>query len=279
MPKRSERRSVAAPPEGVSAPADGTVRPGPSRLRRALRLSLGLSFLILLTGFVAFGARHLATTSDRFAFEQLVVSGSTRFSQAELCKLLGVQVGDNLFALDLASAERRLAEHPWIASVKLRRKLPSTLELELSEYRAKALAQLGDELYLVTEDGHPIVPYELDERGDYPIVSGVTVEEIGVDRKRALERIAKGVAILTLYEGSSLADNYEAQQVHQDADGSVELVVGELGVTLALGKGPVEQKLLMAARVLGKVRGKGELPSVVFLDNEAHPERVVVRLR
>jgi cell division protein FtsQ len=57
------------------------------------------------------------------------------------------------------------------------------------------------------------------------------------------------------------------------------LVVGELGVSLVVGKGPVEQKLLMAARVLGKVRAKGELPKVVFLDNEAHPERVVVRLR
>jgi cell division protein FtsQ len=242
-------------------------------------LLFGTLFLVLLTAAVAFGARHLATTSDRFAFEHLVVSGSTRFSEPELCKLMGVEPGTNLFALELPLAEQRLAEHPWVATVRLRRKLPSTLELELVEYRAKALGLLGDQLYLVTEDGHPIVTYGLDERGDYPIVSGVSLNELSIDRARAVDRLAAGIEVLELYQRSSLAQSYQAQQVHLDADGSIQLVVGELGVSLVFGKGPVEQKLLMAARVLGKVRAKGELPKVVFLDNEAHPERVVVRLR
>jgi cell division protein FtsQ len=236
-------------------------------------------FLVALTTAVALGARHLATTSDRFALEHLVVTGSTRFSEAQLCKLLGVQPGDNLFAVDLVPAERRLAEHPWIETVALRRKLPATLELDLVEYRAKALALLGDQLYLVTDRGHPIVPFDLDERGDYAIVSGVGLDELTIDRARALERIAQGVDILELYQRSSLAQTYDAQQVHLGSDGSIELVIGELGVSLMFGKGPLEQKLLMAARVLGKVRAQGELPKVVFLDNEAHPERVVVRLR
>jgi cell division protein FtsQ len=196
-----------------------------------------------------------------------------------LCKLLGVQPGDNLFAVDLVPAERRLAEHPWIETVALLRKLPATLELDLVEYRAKALALLGDQLYLVTDRGHPIVPFDLDERGDYAIVSGVGLDELTIDRARALERIAQGVDILELYQRSSLAQTYDAQQVHLGSDGSIELVIGELGVSLMFGKGPLEQKLLMAARVLGKVRAQGELPKVVFLDNEAHPERVVVRLR
>jgi hypothetical protein len=35
----------------------------------------------------------------------------------------------------------------------------------------------------------------------------------------------------------------------------------------------------MAERVFAKASGKGGLPGIVFLDNEAHPERVVVRMR
>jgi hypothetical protein len=87
------------------------------------------------------------------------------------------------------------------------------------------------------------------------------------------------VAILGDVVGSRDVRDRALLQERLDADGSIQLVVGELGVSLVFGKGPVEQKLLMAARVLGKVRAKGELPKVVFLDNEAHPERVVVRLR
>jgi hypothetical protein len=35
----------------------------------------------------------------------------------------------------------------------------------------------------------------------------------------------------------------------------------------------------MAERVLGKLGQKGQVPGIVFADNEAHPERVVVRMR
>lgn len=270
--------SVTAPSEAAPPARDPKASRRP-RLARAIRVGFGVIFLVGLTTAVAFGARHLATTSDRFALEQLVVSGSTRFSEPELCKLMALELGDNLFAVDLPGAERRLAEHPWIESVRLHRKLPSTLEIELVEYRAKALALLGDQLYLVTELGHPIVPFDLNERGDFPVVSGVTLEELTVDRQRALERIASGIALLELYQRSSLAQNYDAQEVHLGSDGAISLVIGERGTSLMLGRGPIEQKLLMAARVLGKVRAGGELPKVVFLDNEAHPERVVVRLR
>ena len=62
-------------------------------------------------------------------------------------------------------------------------------------------------------------------------------------------------------------------------DGTTTLVVGSSGITFHLGKGPVRQKLLMAARVLARVRARQQTPTIVFLDNEAHPERVVVRLR
>jgi hypothetical protein len=35
----------------------------------------------------------------------------------------------------------------------------------------------------------------------------------------------------------------------------------------------------MAERVIAELAAKGRTPGLVFLDNEAHPERVVVRMR
>jgi hypothetical protein len=36
---------------------------------------------------------------------------------------------------------------------------------------------------------------------------------------------------------------------------------------------------LMGEQVVGEMRRKGRSPGIVFLDNQAHPERVVVRMR
>ena len=48
---------------------------------------------------------------------------------------------------------------------------------------------------------------------------------------------------------------------------------------LHLGAGPFRQKLMMAARIMAKLQATGELPGIIFLDNQARPERVVVRMR
>ena len=39
------------------------------------------------------------------------------------------------------------------------------------------------------------------------------------------------------------------------------------------------RKLSMAETVLSELRRKGKAPGIVFLDNQAHPERVVVRMK
>ena len=56
-------------------------------------------------------------------------------------------------------------------------------------------------------------------------------------------------------------------------------MVGTRGVSLHLGQGPWPKKLLMVAEVLRQFERQKELPGVVFLDNELHPERDVVRMR
>ncbi len=277
-------RSVGEPQggDGIFSQTESNLpsapRPSSEWLWLGLKALIGLLLIASAAGLVAFGARHFATTSDRFAIHELQAEGNRRFTAEALAQLGGVKRGDNLFATDELRVQRALLEDPWIASAKVTRKLPSTLVFEVEEYSARALAAIGEKLYLVTRDGHPIDvagPNEL----DFPVVTGVTVEEIAADRLRAKRRIAHAVGILQRYEQMPMAASYAPQELHLSDDDAVTLVVGRSGVSLQLGTGNVRQRLQMAARILSRVRSRGEVPSVVFLDNEAHPERVVVRLR
>jgi hypothetical protein len=67
--------------------------------------------------------------------------------------------------------------------------------------------------------------------------------------------------------------------VHLADDGRVTLIVGARGLHLELGRDNFRKKLQMAGRVLAELGAKGGQPEVIFLDNETHSERVVVRLR
>jgi cell division protein FtsQ len=72
---------------------------------------------------------------------------------------------------------------------------------------------------------------------------------------------------------------HAAQEIHVADGGAITLIVGKEGVVIQLGTGGFRQRLLMAERVVEESRRSGRLPGIVFADNEAHPERVVVRMR
>jgi len=66
--------------------------------------------------------------------------------------------------------------------------------------------------------------------------------------------------------------------VHLTPGGEVVLMVGQKGIALHLGVGPWDKKFAMAERIFAKLQAQRSTPSLVFLDNRAHPERVVVRV-
>lgn len=277
-PKR--RRMVVEAPEELPPDETREATAGRGGLLSSMAKLLLLVALLLgaVSGF-AYAANRFFVTTARFGIEQVRVEGSRRFGDGQVLALAGIARGDNLFALDLEQAERALTSNPWIHAARLTRRIPDTLEIQVEEHSAAALAAIDSALYLVTQDGTPIKPVEEGDVLDYPVVTGISAEALRQDRTRALERIAAGVAIASRYDRLSLAKAYAAQEIHMADDGSVSLVVGERGITFHLGKGPFRQKMLMAARVMGKLRARQQTPSIIFLDNQAHPERVVVRMR
>jgi cell division protein FtsQ len=262
-----------------SQPEVPAVRGGLALLWFALKLASGLAVVIGAALAVAWSAHHYALTSPRFAIRTVDLVGAKRISLEQLKADAGVAVGLNIFALDSDVAERKLLENPWISEVKITRRLPSTLRVELTEREASAVVALGEHLYLVTHEGVPFKEISAGDPFDMPLITGASPENLQRDRKREIERIQVGLEVLHQFERLPLSRVYPAEEVHLADAGDVTLTCGKDGVTLALGTGPWRKKLLMAEEVVGELRKKGRTPGIVFLDNQAHPERVVVRMR
>jgi cell division protein FtsQ len=228
---------------------------------------------------VAWSAHHYALSSPRFAIRSVDLVGSKRLTREQLQTDSGIALGANIFALDTDAAERKLLDNPWISEVKLTRRLPSTLRLELTEREAAAVVALGERLYLVTREGVPFKEVQPGDPYDLPLITGASPENLARDRKREIERIQTGLEVLRQFERVALSRVYPAEEVHLADAGDVTLTAGKDGVALELGTGPWRKKLLMADEVVGELRKKGRVPGIVFLDNQAHPERVVVRMR
>lgn len=244
-----------------------------------VKLAVGVAIVVGAAGSVAWGAHRYALSSPRFSIKKLEVSGIKRRTDDQILRLGNVKLGDNVFAVDTNQVEQKLLTDPWIKQVKVTRVLPATLRIELEEREVGALASIGDQLYLITRAGEPFKPVEEGDPFDLPIVTGIDTDQIARDRERAIERFTIALEILRHWERIPASRVYPAQEIHLGAGGDAVLSVGKAGVTLHLGHGPWRKKLLMAERVLGQLEKKGKTPAIVFADNQAHPERVVVRLR
>jgi cell division protein FtsQ len=168
----------------VKAPAEknfrrARVRPGPRKSSGSLLrfVSWRLARYAIAMLFVAYGgykATSLVLHASALQVRRIAVHGNVRISSGEVQAIVDGLRGSSILTADLVGYRRRLMESPWIADVALRRVLPSTVEIFVSERRPIGLCRLGSALYLIDGGGTLI-----DEFGpeyaefDLPIIDGL----------------------------------------------------------------------------------------------------------
>ena len=138
---------------------------------RVVRASL-VAAVLLLAGYRAF---NLAYKSSLFRVNLVRVHGNVRISSGEVQAIVRDLRGAHILTADLAESRDRLLSSPWLAEAALRRVLPSTIDVYVSERSPFGLCRQGSQLYLVARDGVLI-----DEFGpkysafeDLPIIDGL----------------------------------------------------------------------------------------------------------
>jgi cell division septal protein FtsQ len=165
----------------VKAPAEKGFRrargkPGRRRgLRARLTWRTVRSVLTLtLVGYAGYRAFDLVLNASTLHVGRIHVQGNVRLSNGEVQALVRELQGANILTANLSHHRRVLLRSPWVADVALRRVLPSTIEVYVSERRPFGLCRLGSQLFLI--DRHGTV---LDEFGpqyaefDLPIIDGL----------------------------------------------------------------------------------------------------------
>lgn len=292
--QKASNRPVSAPPDPLpsndhdSPPppaATTTVRPPPAaraaarKLPKALSLLVGVVIVLAASIGVAWGARRYIMTSPRFSIRTVLVDGNHRMAAEDIAGAGGVTVGRNIFELDLANAGTGITNQPWIEKAVVTRSLPGTVKITVVEREAWAITAIGGDLYLVTRDGDPFKRVEGSDPIDLPVVTGITPEKVASDRPGVVAALRRALDVVDDMERAGISKRYPIQEVHLERDGTLVLTIGKDAIALYLGQTRFREKIEQAERVLTELSRRKANPSVIFLDNEAHPERVVVRMR
>jgi cell division protein FtsQ len=273
------RRAPADPASAFPAAETSPVRGVLGWLALGSKVVLGTALVLSVSGALAFGLHRYARTTPRFAIVEISVEGTRRLFREDILAAAGILPGQNIFVLDVQQAERRLLKSPWIKHARVTRHLPNRVSVEVREQDPVALTVLAGRTLLVSGDGEPFKALDAGDPHDLPLVTGLSMDELTRDRRAELGRLREALALLRDFEELPLARAEPAEEVHLTDDGMAVLTIGGGAMELHLGAAPWKPRLLEAMQVIRSAGAQGGRPAAVFVDNQAHPERAVVRLR
>ncbi|BBI34670.1 cell division protein FtsQ/DivIB [Cohnella abietis] len=137
--------------------------PKTRREKKWLRILIALLIIVLIVLFFR---------SPLAKFSEIQVTGMVYLTKEEVTKALGVAPGDSFFVPGTGKLKKRVSSLKPIESVKITKKFPSVLRVEVKEYPqvavqlaadGKVLAILSNGLSLTIPEGHLL---------DKPILSG-----------------------------------------------------------------------------------------------------------
>ncbi|MBE6788945.1 MAG: FtsQ-type POTRA domain-containing protein [Ruminococcaceae bacterium] len=151
----------------------------PKRKRRRRRSSAARITLVI-TVLLAVAVGAVLSLTVFFKIKSIDVYGETRYSSKEIIKAGNIALESNLIRLDSAHIANRIeTQLPYIEEVKVKKHLPTTVELNVSPATVAGYISLKNEFIIVSTEGK--VLEKLNEKpADTAEIVGVDVDEIKV---------------------------------------------------------------------------------------------------
>jgi len=216
-------------------------------------------------------ARQLVLESPYFSVREIQVRGGEKFGGNEIVTMAGLKHGMNMWRIEPATIEKKVAKHPWVRRVLVRREFPRRVVIEIEERTPKAIVAMG-KLYYVDSDGVVFKEVGVGESVQFPLLTGLRPDELGNRDPAVRRKIQDAVRLSDLMA----KDSHTISEVHFEAADRVILYTTAYPLALHMGWGDWEGKVQRVDRVLKLWKGHEE--RLVTLD-ASFGDQVVARVR
>jgi cell division septal protein FtsQ len=150
--------------------------------------------------------------NSHFELKHLDIASDGRLSASQLREYAAIDPGVNLFALDFDAIRRRLSSVPLVESVDIRRELPDTLRIQVTERVAIAQLRWTKRGLPFLIDRHGIVMPATRSGQSLPIIDGAKFENLRPGAKVDASGVRQCLDILTAADELRLG-----AQIHLDS--------------------------------------------------------------
>ena len=233
----------------------------------------GCLVVAALAGLIGYEAYSLIARTSFFRLERIEVGPLNRLTREQILSQAGVNVGDDLLRLRLGRMGEQLAKNPWVEKVSIRRYLPHTLVIGVTEQQPVAVVSMGY-LYYLNAKGEIFKPLTEGDRLDFPLLTGITEDDLARDPAGSKEAIQSMLELIALLKSGSVFKLDDVSEVHYDRGYGFTLFTVQRGIPIKLGRGSFGEKLDRLARIYGTLHDR--MTSLEYIDLD-YNDRIVVK--
>jgi len=168
-----------------------------------VRLIKTLIFYLAI-GFLGWNFFTFIFSSNFCNIEEVIIKGNDCLCEDEIFYKSGIQLGENIFKLDLKKSTDSLMQEPRIKEAEIKRVIPNKIIISLTERKAAVIVHIGEEHFSSTKEGIVLSKIDrLEEEFGLPLILGLEINEIKIGEiiekpefRTALESINSAEVIL-----------------------------------------------------------------------------------
>lgn len=197
--------------------------------RNRLKRKLALFLLIFIALAVFF------TNVPFMRVKNIYCYGNSKVASEELISASGFCIGNNIIRVNKSKALDEIAKLPYVKTVKIRRKLPSRINIAITECDVAAYAKLGDTYIYIDDEGKVLQESDVPPETASCVLSGVNVTKHEVSKIISFKNEKQILAYSTLvkalnksdFTGSvTIIDLTDTQNLKFSVNNSIEVIIG-----------------------------------------------------
>lgn len=225
------------------------------------------------------GAIHYTREVGVFDLRRIEVRGNNILTRAEIIEAMMLPLVGTVFDVDLAVVQERVETLNYIYGIRLGRKLPHTIYIDIIENQPLAYVA-GPEGFILSREGEALpLPHGRFEL-ELPTVSGAdsTLSTLALGTVEGHEQLSRALDILNYFYLSYPNLYSELSELVFTNNGEITLYMTETSTAIRLGDRSLVERVSMLDAFLATVSRNRRLRDYLYIDLR-YEHQIVVRER
>ncbi|MFA7533727.1 MAG: FtsQ-type POTRA domain-containing protein [Tissierellaceae bacterium] len=210
-----------------------------------------------------------AINSDFFVIRDISVYGNNKLTNEEIIFATPINIGENIFRVSLKNAQANLVKLPYVKEVKIKRKYPKDIIVNISERKETAQIKKDFSIIVIDYEGYilDIRDYE-DEK--LPMFYGISIDGINItDNLNKIEGNKDNLEFII--ESTDIGLLTKMDEIYMVDNNNINIVLNN-GINVAFGPiNNVEYKLKLLNEVIKDIEKKELSCKMILMDKGDNP--------